>query len=191
MRSHCILISILLFIQLSLVNASLCIKSILVNIAFLVKLLIDVGCFHQITLNEALMNSSIKTNSTIPLSGSSIRSSHKPPLIHEILTLGNKSAQILFALLRWHNQARSSGCLLFIRCVHVVSNLFYPRLRLVRLGNLHLYRLNLPLTLLFHLLGWQWQFLLHLFRSLGLLSRFARYLALRLHRESRLVGGQR
>ena len=82
MRSHCVLVHILFFVQLCLVDAGLGIKSVLINVTFLVKLLVDVCCFHQVTFNKALMNSSIKAGTSISLPSRSLWRSHEPPLVH-------------------------------------------------------------------------------------------------------------
>ena len=46
MRSHFDFIYTLLFVQLCLIDACFCVKSVLINVTLLIKLLIDVGCLH-------------------------------------------------------------------------------------------------------------------------------------------------
>ena len=59
MRFHSFIVFGLLFSKLCLIYTCFCIKSIFKQIAFLVKLLIDICSFHKITFNKSLVNQSI------------------------------------------------------------------------------------------------------------------------------------
>ena len=184
MRSHCVLVHILLFVQLCLVDAGLGIKSVLINVTFLVKLLVNVCCFHQVTFNKALMNSSIKADTAISLPTRPLWCSHEPPLVHKILALRDKATKVLLTILRWHHQTYSSRSLLIIWCINIVSYFL-----LLSLWNDLFWHLNSDRII--------WAFLWQ-FRSRGclfpclwgwncLFGSLARDLALRLNRESWFV----
>ena len=154
---HFTLVYSLIFIQLCLIDACLRIQPVLIKVTFLVELLIDIRCFHQVTFHEALMNPSSEASSVIPPPCAIIGRCHEPPLIIQFFVLGYECSQIFLicCLAVHHHTLMGSGVLFVLRIGKVSYLLARPFFRLLVVLHLHV------VVLLVDALVWQLRIRLH------------------------------